>query len=170
MSTTRAPYQNLQVAENFLVAARGSSIDLFSLQDISLLSTWTCPIPQNTSNKPKGNSGAQQSSVVPNAEASESSPPSKRRKLSEDGATQKSNDADIQGKKKQNNRSESVVSGLEAPAVTSLAVSARGHHVIAVTGEDKSIRVFKISWSEDGKHYLEHLSQRSVTKLSDVKE
>jgi tRNA (guanine-N(7)-)-methyltransferase subunit TRM82 len=81
-------------------------------------------------------------------------PPVKRRKLS--GAE----DQEKNGRKKANNRSDAVTSGLESPAVISLAVTKEGRHVVAVTGEDKSIRVFESIFAKDGKHQLRHLSRR----------
>lgn len=157
---SRAPYQCLQNAENFLLAARGSSIDLFSLEDLSLLSTWKCPIAQASNAKDTRQSTTQESSDLTNAETLQASPPAKRRKLSEDKTVQEAADGAQREKKKPNYRSDSVVSGLEAPAVTTLAVTRTGGHVIAVTGEDKSIRVFEIVVDEDKKHYLKILSQR----------
>jgi len=44
----------------------------------------------------------------------------------------------------------------EAPAVIALASTRRGDHVIVVTGEDKSIRVFE----HDGRGQLRQISQR----------
>lgn len=156
----RAPYQCLQKADNFLVAARGSSIDLFSLEDLSLLSTWTCPTVQAPNTKGTSQSTTQQSPDPTNAEASHLSPPAKRRKLSDDNTTQEPDDVAQKAKRKQNSRSDSVESGLEAPAVTTLAVTKAGRHVIAVTGEDKTVRVFEITVNDDNKHYLKSLSQR----------
>jgi tRNA (guanine-N(7)-)-methyltransferase subunit TRM82 len=44
----------------------------------------------------------------------------------------------------------------EGPVVIALASTRRGDHVIVVTGEDKSIRVFE----HDGKGQLRQISQR----------
>ena len=46
----------------------------------------------------------------------------------------------------------------EAPAVIALTSTTGGDHVIVVTGEDKSIRVFE----HDGRGHLRHISQRYV--------
>lgn len=62
-------------------------------------------------------------------------------------------------KKKKDNRSEAVASGLGSPAVIALVVTKDGKHVVAVTGEDKSIRLFE-NISENGTHSLKQLSQR----------
>lgn len=157
---SRAPYQCLEKAENFLVAARGSSIDLFSLEDLSLLSTWKCPTEQASSTNDTRQSAIQQAPDLTKPETSLASPPAKRRKLSQDNTAQEAGDATQKAKQKPNHCSDSVVSGLEVPAVTALAVTKRGHHVIAVTGEDKSIRVFEIAVDEDKNHYLKTLSKR----------
>ena len=89
-----------------------------------------------------------------------SSPPAKRRKLSAARDLQEPSEKNGTEKKKVNNRSDAVASGLQAPAIIALAVTTRGKHVIAVTGEDKSIRVFENVFEPDGKHQLRYVSQR----------
>ena len=86
--------------------------------------------------------------------------PAKRRKLSASEPVE-SRQEEKEGKKKQNNRSDAVLSGLEAPAVIALAATKDCHHVIVVTGEDKSIRVLEIA-QEGGEFRLKQLSQRYV--------
>lgn len=167
---------------NILVAARGSSIDSFNLENGSLLSTWTCPASQDATQKEKPSLVASQKeteipkSATPTEEADpeENGPPAKKRKLSSENIeakngemsnpTPNTKEEQQDGKKKkqkQNNRSEAVASGLQSPAVIALAATKDGKHVIAVTGEDKSIRVFE-STEEGGSHKLQHLSQRYV--------
>ncbi|PVH88513.1 hypothetical protein DL98DRAFT_648623 [Cadophora sp. DSE1049] len=184
MSHRQMPYQCMVACGNILAAARGSSIDSFNLENGSLLSTWTCPASQDTIDKEKpstikGQKKAETPNSVTTAEAdiqAEDGPPAKKRKLSsenveakvEELSTSTSNNKQEQqdGKKKkqkQNNRSEAVASGLQAPAVIALAATKDGRHVIAVTGEDKSIRVFE-SIEEGGSHRLQHLSQRAMPK------
>jgi tRNA (guanine-N(7)-)-methyltransferase subunit TRM82 len=173
MAKMRMPYQCMEKCGNFLVAARGSNIDLFSFTDGSFLSTWQCPPNQEPSRarpatqevKPTlENEHSKTSSVDIVIEAS--APPAKRRKVSEedqDGNSANDQKEDNKGgnkkNKKQNSRSESVASGLEAPAVIALAVTSDAAHVIAITGEDKSIRVFSVI-SQDGVAQLQQLSQR----------
>jgi len=89
---------------------------------------------------------------------SASPPPAKKRKLSASVPVE-AKPVSKEGKKKQNSRLDAVSSGLEAPAVVALAVTKGGRHVIAVTGEDKTIRVFGIV-QEGGVHRLKQLSQR----------
>ena len=152
MSKLPMPYQCLQKCGNILIAARGSSIYSFNLEDRSLLSSWKCPtafqdLKINETTKPPS------TDVV-----IESSPsPAKKRKLSATEDSQKS--VESPGTKKTNNRADAVASGLEAPAVIALAVTG-DKHVVAVTGEDKTIRVFENVFKEDGKQYLKHISQR----------
>lgn len=165
---------------NVLIAARGSSIDSLNISNGSLLSTWTCPspTPQEATNgktaipvlEPKENL-----TPPPTLQKSESesvditldtsgSPPAKKRRLSKDEERQRSKEiGQNPPKKKQINRSDSVASGLEAPAVIALVVSRDGKHVVAVTGEDKSIRVFQ-NVSENGQHELQQLNQRAMPK------
>jgi tRNA (guanine-N(7)-)-methyltransferase subunit TRM82 len=172
MSKLRVPYQCLQKSRNLLVAARGSSIDLFSLEDHSLLSTWKCPTAHESSAKEAGELTTQKpppkdsdAPALPVPDVSPPPPPAKRRKLSDGGDPQKPLN-EGKAKKKSNNRSESVASGLDAPAIITLTVTRAGHHVIATTGDDKTIRVFEIVAKEDGKHHLKSVSQRSVKNHS----
>ncbi|PMD31145.1 hypothetical protein L207DRAFT_591614 [Hyaloscypha variabilis F] len=163
----RMPYQCMVQCGNLLIAARGSSIDLF--EDSSLLSTWKCPsiqavgkiqhhIPEVTTTLATQNS--QSSSVEITIDSS--SPLAKKRKLSSSDQAE-SKPFLGKGKEKQNNRSNAVLSGLEAPAVIALAITTDCHHVIAVTGEDKSIRVFELA-QEDGVFNLKQLSRRAMPK------
>lgn len=158
MSKLIMPYQRLQRSGNILIAARGSSFDSFSLQDGSLLSTWT--------NAPSSKSEPVEATLA-------TSPPAKRRKISteekEEGIEEPKEESikapngshtAKKEKKKQNNRSDAVASGLEHPAIIALTVTQDGKHVIAVTAEDKSIRVFENVLSEGGKQELVLLTIR----------
>ena len=163
------PYQRLQRSGNILIAARGSSIDSFSLEDGSLLSTWTNTPP------------AKSEPPIPKTEpTTASTPPAKRRKISpgeEEDEKVEEKTEDIpkpqngsappgkKDKKKQNNRSDAVASGLESPAIIALSVTKDGKYVIAVTAEDKSIRVFENALTEGGKHELVLLSTRYLPNL-----
>jgi tRNA (guanine-N(7)-)-methyltransferase subunit TRM82 len=174
------PYHCIKRCGSVLVAARGSSIDSFNPEDGSLLSTWKCPCPSaQEGNNKEPNIAYPSTGTLSTAldtqkpELSidvvlESSPPTKRRKLStvEDDAQKPpaKNGAKKEQKsaKKGNRRSDAIVSGLETAAVIALAATEEGRHVIAVTGEDKSIRVFETTVDDDGKQCLKQLSQRSV--------
>jgi tRNA (guanine-N(7)-)-methyltransferase subunit TRM82 len=167
------PYQSIKRCGKVLVAARGSSIDTFNLEVGSLLSALTVSSTQDPKTANSSSEKAQntlQSQMLRSSEdvVLQSSPPAKRRKLSaaeEDGSAQESNQKngsrkEEKGSKKCNKRLDAVASGLETPAVILLAATGDGRHVIAVTGEDKSIRVFQHDLGE-----LEQLSQRSVTPI-----
>lgn len=177
------PYQCIKGCGKVLVAARGSFIDTFNPEDGSLLSTWKYPSAQESDNS-KQNIPSQildepvilvetHKSVSPSEVAPDSSPPPKRRKLStgiedrpaQPSAKENGMKKDQNGGKKGNKRLDAVTSGLETPAVIALATTEGGRHVIAVTGEDKSIRVFENTFDGDGKHFLTQLSQRSVVGM-----
>lgn len=154
--------QGVHQGHSLLLAARGSSIDVF--EDSALLSTWSCPSIQETG-RSQPRSEVSTKLATQNSESSSveitidtSSHPAKKRKLSASEPA-KSRPDSKEGKRKQNNRSDAVLSGLEAPAVIALAVTKDGHHVIIVTGEDKSIRVLGIA-QENGVFRLRQLSQR----------
>jgi tRNA (guanine-N(7)-)-methyltransferase subunit TRM82 len=165
MPTLQVPYQCLQRSGNILIAAAGSRIDLFSLEDGSLLSTWKCPPPQGSQNGAPVVREATPKVVPQKSDASNvdvavntSSPPAKKRKLSNSRIDeQKSNSC--QEKKKKQPRSDTVASGLDVPTVILLAVTKGESHVIAVTGEDKGIRVFE-NVIEGGVHRLNQISLR----------
>ena len=167
------PYHCIKRCGSVLVAARGSSIDSFNPEDGSLLSTWKCPCPsvqegnnkeRNIANPPTGVPSTALDTQKPESSIDlvlESPPPAKRRKLStvEDEAQKP---PARNGAKKGNRRLDATVSGLETVAVIALAATEQGRHVIAVTGDDKSIRVFETTVDGDGKQCLKQLSQRSV--------
>ena len=155
MSMSRMPYQCLQRCGEFLIAARGSSIDSFSLEDHTLLSTWPKASHSAENSKKKAKASYEESVDIV---LGSTEPPAKRRKLTIAEETPKRDGQN--GKKKQNNRSDAVSSGLQAPAIVTLAATGNGKHVIAVTGEDKSIRVFANVHDADGKHTLQQISQR----------
>lgn len=156
------PYQCLKQCGTILIAARGSSIDSFSLEDRSLLSTWK--IPSNQQSNIVQNSGTSANPTSQNSESMDialnsEAPPAKRRKLSNAENSQKPSE-----KRKANNRSDAVAYGLQAPAVIALAATKGGRHVIAVTGEDKSIRVLENIFEDGGTHKLRQISQRIMPK------
>jgi tRNA (guanine-N(7)-)-methyltransferase subunit TRM82 len=165
MPTLQVPYQCLQRSGNILIAAAGSRIDLFSLEDGSPLSTWKCPPPQGSQN---GTPAVREATpkVVPHKSDSScvdvtvdaSPPPAKKRKLSNSRIDEPKSNS-WQEKKKKKPRSDAVASGLDAPAVILLAVTKADSHVIAVTGEDKCIRVFE-NVIEGGVHRLKQISAR----------
>jgi tRNA (guanine-N(7)-)-methyltransferase subunit TRM82 len=167
MPTLQVPYQCLQRSDNILIAAAGSRIDLFSLEDGSLLSTWKCPPLQGSQHgTPAVREATPTPKVVPHRSDSScvdvtvdrSSPPAKKRKLSNSRIDEPTSNS-CQEKKKKQPRSDAVASGLDAPAVILLAVTKAANHVIAVTGQDKCIRVFE-NVIEGGVHRLKQISAR----------
>ncbi|KAF4625906.1 hypothetical protein G7Y89_g12262 [Cudoniella acicularis] len=193
MARPRMPYQCLEKCGKYLVAASGSHIDLFGLDDGSYFSRWTCPSLQGSENANgiAGETGAEfahqdsrSSSFDIKVDAtSPSSPPAKRRKLSQTGDEKtelglpnESNElvedskdrlggGKKQKKQKQNSRSAAVASGFDAPAVIALTVTKSSGHVVAITGEDKNIRVFELM-EADGVPRLNQLSQRQVARVN----
>ena len=163
MSKLRIPYQCLKKCGNLLIAARGSSIDTFNLESRSLVSTWKCPPTQESTQEPDSSAPVQEADGTTNSSgaiataAEQSTPPAKRRKLSVSEEPGKSKPKNNKGK---NHRSDILSAGSEAPAVIALTSTREGRHVIAVTGEDKSIRVFESTYQWDAKHELKQLSQR----------
>lgn len=127
-----------------LIAAKGSSIEILSLRTGLPLSTWTCPATAQLDLQPAAPTQPQKEDAE--IEVDRASSPAKRRKLTL-GTSINSNGSNDQSKnevKKKNNRKDAVASGLEAPAVIALAVTRKGFHVVAVTGEDKAIRYVSI--------------------------
>ncbi|KAM3066026.1 tRNA (guanine-N(7)-)-methyltransferase non-catalytic subunit trm82 [Clarireedia jacksonii] len=167
MSKPRMPYQCLKQCGNLLVAARGSSIDIFDIKDGSYLSTWMPPISESpeilthVGEDMNGNDSQQKSQTSsPDIILDAATPPAKRRKLSvgeEIGTTT----VVQQGKKNaKNNTPASKVS--EPSSVTNLTTTNDRRHVIAVTGEDKAIRVFE--WENSAGCSLKQLSERCMPK------
>ncbi|KAG9246592.1 guanine-N(7)--methyltransferase subunit trm82 [Calycina marina] len=166
MSKLTMPYQCLKQCGNLLIAARGSTIETFNLESRSLVSSWKCP-----SSKPLVSETSAQEEVTavespaPAEAAPEESviPPVKRRKLSLSETPAEENKNWKHNNKGKNHRQAAASTGLDSPAVIALAVTSNGHHVIAVTSEDKSIRVFENSYI-NLKHELKQLSQRTMPK------
>jgi tRNA (guanine-N(7)-)-methyltransferase subunit TRM82 len=163
MSQSRMPYQCMVKCGNLLIAARGASLDSFSLENGSLLSTWKCPSTQGIGHGQPPLEVTTKLATQPTESSSveitiDASSPAKKRKLSASELAD-SKLVSKEGKKKQNSRSDAVASGLEAPAVIALAVTEACRHVIAITAEDKSIRVFE-NGQEDGIHQLKQINQR----------
>ncbi|KAK2626640.1 hypothetical protein QTJ16_003815 [Diplocarpon rosae] len=174
------PYQCMVTCGDALVAARGSSLDSFNLQSGSLLSTWTCPAAQEGKENDSSTQAQKKEEVsnlaheIAEAIVEETEPPSKKRKLSgepekddQSSASKDQTPDQKSGKKdkkpKQNYRSVAISTGLETPAVIALAATTDGRHVIAVTGEDKCIRVFK-RIEEGGVEKLQQISERAMPK------
>ncbi|KAG0651092.1 RNA methyltransferase [Hyphodiscus hymeniophilus] len=167
------PYQCITRCGESLIAARGSSIDTFDPESGSLISTWEVPSPHGPrlvrSNSEHVSIGSRaQKSESPEVFVDRLSSPAKRRKLvTEDAAKKptwsKRTSRQEEGLKKSNERSDAIASGLQTPAVILLEATRNGSHVVAVTGEDKTIRVFQYDM-DGGIDRLKQLSQRIMPK------
>ncbi len=155
----RFPYQRLHVCGNVLVAARGGSIDTFSISEGTYISTWKhkhAPFRDAARELEAGHAGG------------EPSPAAKRRRVDDDDDDD--DGADPQGslpasskepgrqrpKKGPMNNTGAVQEDLIDPVVTVLEGTADGRYVVAVTGQDKTVRVLE----HDGRGVLRQLSER----------
>ncbi|KAI0164771.1 hypothetical protein GGR57DRAFT_497646 [Xylariaceae sp. FL1272] len=155
-------------------ASKGTSIHIFDLSaNPRFLSSWNHPSSElaGTGEKTAAYSNA-------NGEEAGDGPPSKRRKMEgEDEATinevnivpgpqeaapNEGKDATVnEGKKnKKNKKANWTLQNLEAPYVILLAATEGGSHLVAVTGQDKTLWVFE----HNGKGSLKELSQRAMPK------
>lgn len=169
------PYQRLRVSGNILVAAQAARIHTFSLGDGSHLGTWSHPKAESSHTAPDKENGAE--GVVTSLGNQENGsevgqvPPAKRRKLdAEDGSGEA--DAEAQtpegdgqgavGKKAKKPKGEKQKhdavreAAAERLVVTVLEITRDRRHVVAVTGQDKTIWVFE----HDGNGTLTQLSNR----------
>ena len=140
---------------NVIFAASVSSIFSFSASDGSLLFSW----PQENRSDPSDPSDA----ITPvNIELEEElpetgvEPPGKRRKLSSSGNVSESTSTEIVVENGRSKRRKPRGQGSFSPSVIKLVGTSNGKYLIAVTGEDKCIRVFGIQ--RDGS--LETISER----------
>lgn len=136
------PFQCLALAATpevyILVAATGSSISTYRLNDGALLATWFPPCATRNES-----SEVERMGTPPVGERSkdDTEPPDKRRKLSDHGKVPNSPVAgtavDVH---------KCVAGSLRAsnPAITKLTITSDAKNVIAVTGDDKCIRVFDL--------------------------
>ncbi|KAI1356533.1 hypothetical protein F5Y01DRAFT_79828 [Xylaria sp. FL0043] len=163
------PFQCLsRLGKNTLFcAARGGSIQTFDLTASSQpLFSWTHPSIKpaaDTNQSKEAQEGAE------DERQTENQPPSKRRKLGSDGAEenvgveseQGMSDTPTNGEKNQKKgKKTSRPPQPEAPFVILLTATEDGSHVIAVTGQDKTLWVFE----HDGKGSLKELNQRAMPK------
>ncbi|KAF2970863.1 hypothetical protein GQX73_g2692 [Xylaria multiplex] len=151
-------------------AAKGCSIQTFDLAATSQpLFSWTHPFLQQTGN---ANQAKETHEGLDEGEQAGQQPPSKRRKLSFDdvesnvGTGDKQEMLDTPGapadEKKGQKRCKAkwMTPKPELPFVVLLTATEDGSHVIAVTGQDKTLWVFE----HDGKGLLREVSQRAMPK------
>lgn len=137
---------------NVIFAASISSIFSFSASDGSLLFSW----PQEKRLEPSD--AIASTTIESKAELPETGaePPGKRRKLSSSDNISESASTEIVVENGRSKRRKSRGQGSFSPSVIKLVGTSNGKHLIAVTGEDKCIRVFGIQ--ADG--LLETISER----------
>ncbi|TGO91536.1 hypothetical protein BPOR_0025g00300 [Botrytis porri] len=166
MSKVRTPYQCLKQCGNYLVAARGSSIDTFDIKDGSYLSTWKSPVLEstnalNTTGEETQTKSEEQNpeTSTPDAPLESSTPPAKRRKLSVSEEKEEKIVVVQQLKKKAKSIPAKII---EPSPITALTITKDLQHVIAVTGEDKTIRV--LAWVDTVGKGLKQISDRTMPK------
>ena len=133
-----------------LLAASGPTIHVFNADDGTLITRWS-HIEAAESNKT-----TRDRSPGSHNDEDGNEPSVKRRKLSggEDAASDVSVEVVVEdgpSKRRKPKRKPFLI-----PSIMSLAATANGKHVIAVTGEDKSLRVLELL----GNGTLKQLSQR----------
>lgn len=161
-----APYQCLEVAGNTLIAATGNELHTFNLETGDQVATFavTAPVVDvKASQKTDKEAKKVVLDITPDSEetpeAGSDNPPAKRRKISDDekkdvGAEENT----VESKKATRPKAKQLRpanDGSVAPNFIALASTKDGRHVIGVTGEDKSVRVYK---HENG--VLKQISER----------
>ena len=132
-------------SNEILVAASGAYIHTFNVKKGNRLSTWPGTredhtfLPTNTDQKPEG-----KPSLASGDDNDSSTRPLKRRKLSSAREDSGSSAEIVVEHESQNAESSSSAQPLNAPIIKLLSDNS-GQYVIAVTGEDKAIRVFELS-------------------------
>ncbi|KAI0400323.1 hypothetical protein F4802DRAFT_500937 [Xylaria palmicola] len=149
-------------------AARGCSIQTFDLGAASQsLFSWTHPSLKQADNAAQAKEISEGRGE--GEQPGEEQPPSKRRKLGSDAANSdveaEAKEGEGKGKGEKKKRKKKGKAGWaaprqEAPFVVLLTATEDGSHVVAVTGQDKTLWVFR----HDGKGLLEELSQRAMPK------
>lgn len=151
------PFQCLSPlgADTLFCAARGCSIQTYDLKaSTQPLSTWTHPFLKQTAN---ANNTEEVQDGSANGAEKEQPPPPKRRRLASDEAREEKQDAPTNGAKGQKKgKTNRTPPHPGIPFVVLLTGTEDGSHVIAVTGQDKTLWVFE----HDGRGSLKEISQR----------
>ncbi|KAI1756736.1 hypothetical protein F4782DRAFT_279189 [Xylaria castorea] len=147
-------------------AAKGCSIQTFDLDAGSQpLFSWTHPSLKQAKNANQAKETTTYGGLESEGQT-EQQPPSKRRKLGSDEAelnaeTEAEQGAPTDGEKNQKKgKAKWTQPNPEAPLVVLLTATADGSHVIAVTGQDKTLWVFE----HDGNGLLAEVSRRAMPK------
>ena len=165
MSKAFIPYHILQRCGKTLLAVRGSSIDLISLVDGSVKSTWKCPVVQSSISKDLTTEG-KNGEPDPSSDGI-SGPPAKKQKLSGPEEDKPESTKGQSKKQKKANRRAPPVDRNEAPKFIALQTTRDEKHLVGVTGEDKCIRVFKWQIDDTGREELQQISARYVSLYSE---
>lgn len=137
---------------NIILAASGPSIRSFNASNGVFLSKWSHLDPTRSLKVSNGHD----EDLSPGGEVEE--PPEKRRKFSPSREPSEAPSAEIIVESPNSKRRKPKPLVQHVPFVTSLCSSNDGRHVVAVTGEDKCIRVLRLL--PDGS--LTQLSERYV--------
>ena len=139
-------HQASQIEASILVAAAGSYIHTFSAQSGRYLSTW--PSLEITAQTRSAGQNKGNEFKVPHTKSfprDDSKRPPKRQKLSPAREESGSSSAEIVVAGDSDNGETTSSQQLLNPPIIKLARTSAGQHVIAVTGEDKCIRVFDLA-------------------------
>lgn len=159
------PYQCIQKCGSVLLAASLSRLDSFSFEDCSQLASWTCPTSmreENSGENTRTSGGSGNEETLDSRKQYQASPgldfepPAKKRRISDPLDTKQS--ISMKSTDQKTKQQNTTTCRQEPPAIIALTSTRKGEHVIAVIGEEKSIRVFE----HDGRGHLQHISQRCV--------
>ncbi|KAL6715937.1 tRNA (guanine-N(7)-)-methyltransferase non-catalytic subunit trm82 [Lecanora helva] len=154
------PVRHHASVQNVVVAASGPSLHTFNTDNGDYISTWPpSQIDKTSSLVEPGHKTNGAELLGPNADDGYSDIPRKRRKLSS-AREDSGSSAEIVVQNEDEIPKTCVLKQGSYASVIKLASDLTGRYVIAVTGEDKTIRVFELS--KDGK--LSQFSQRTMPK------
>ncbi|KAJ4417395.1 tRNA (guanine-N(7)-)-methyltransferase non-catalytic subunit trm82, partial [Neurospora sp. IMI 360204] len=183
------PYHVLKVCDGIVFAARGSNIHSFD-SNFNPISVWKYPVKQQETNGEKAKSETPAPTVGAEESPAPEGPPAKKRKVedgevaavteetkeeSKEETTEGQNETKSEGQTQEVNRrsrrqkqkqkteggwAKNNKAALEKPFVQGMYLTTDGHHLVAITGSDKTIWVFE----HDGAGNLKQLSQRAMPK------
>ena len=164
------PFQSLvccpntsKIRSSVLLAASGPHIYSFDAQDGSFLSSWPGQALERKAVALAEVPVGEDKTTTKDCGSTESEPPSKRRRISLSRAVSSSTSTEILVESRVETDSNKATQISNAD-VSKLIYTSNGSHVIAVTGEDKAIRVFKLG--EDGS--LTQISERHGLDMAKV--
>ena len=158
----RILYCDRKESSSLIIAASGDCIHSFSALTGTLLSSWS----QNRGSFSPIQQPRTQAAGSADFWAASSERPVKRRRLSGSAEVSDSTSAEIviDNDNKKPRRQKPKIEPV--PAVTNIMVNSTGKHIIAVTGEDKCIRVLEVladnTLLQISERYATYLSSRTV--------